>query len=103
MIVVVFRTRLRPEAAAEYGEMAIEMSELAKAVPGHVSHKGFLAADGEKATIVEFETQKALDAWRRDRDHLRAKKAGRESFFSEYKYQICDVTREHRWKLPLKE
>ncbi len=32
------------------------MSALAKAMPGYISHKGFVAEDGERVTIVEFES-----------------------------------------------
>ena len=57
MIVTVFRTRLNPGVQEEYGPMAKQMSELAQAVPGYISHKGFTADDGERVTIVEFESE----------------------------------------------
>jgi heme-degrading monooxygenase HmoA len=66
MIVTVFRTRMNPDVQDEYGPMAKRMSELARAVPGYVSHKGFVADDGERLTIVEFETEEALQKWRVD-------------------------------------
>jgi antibiotic biosynthesis monooxygenase (ABM) superfamily enzyme len=43
MIVTVFRSRLNTQAHEEYGAMAKRMSELARTVPGYVSHKGFVA------------------------------------------------------------
>jgi heme-degrading monooxygenase HmoA len=39
MIVTVFRSRLNPDAQDEYGPMARRMSELARTIPGYVSHK----------------------------------------------------------------
>ena len=33
MILTVFRSRLRPEAQAEYGELAPQMSKLARSMP----------------------------------------------------------------------
>src|SRR3954451_12648873 len=95
MIVTVFRSRLNPGAQEEYGPMARRMSELARAVPGYISHKGFVAEDGERVTIVEFESEEALNAWSADPEHAKAKKRGSESFFSEYRVQICNVLR-HR-------
>jgi heme-degrading monooxygenase HmoA len=73
------------------------MSELARAVPGYISHKGFVAEDGERVTIVEFESEEALHKWRIDPEHRAAKKRGFESFFSEFKFQICSVIRERAW------
>ena len=103
MIVTVFRSRLRPEAADEYGPMAKRMSELARTIPGYVSHKGFVADDGERVTIVEFETEEAVKEWGRHQEHVGAKRRGIESFFSEYKFQICSVIRGRAWSAGARE
>jgi heme-degrading monooxygenase HmoA len=97
MIVTVFRSRLNPGAQEEYGPMAKRMSELARTIPGYISHKGFAAEDGERVTIVEFESEKALEEWRRHTEHAKAKRQGIISFFSEYSFQICSVLRERAW------
>ncbi|MCK1735306.1 antibiotic biosynthesis monooxygenase [Bradyrhizobium sp. 138] len=92
MIVTIFRSRLNPGVQDEYGPMAKQMSELARTIPGYVAHKGFVADDGERVTIVEFENEEALQEWRHP-DHVRAKRRGIESFFSDYSVQICSVLR----------
>ncbi|KJC33303.1 hypothetical protein UB31_04770 [Bradyrhizobium sp. LTSP849] len=97
MIVTVFRTRLNPGVQDEYAPMAKRMSELAQAIPGYISHKGFVADDGERVTIVEFETEEALHQWRIDPEHAKAKRRGVEAFFNEFKFQICSVIRERVW------
>lgn len=97
MIVTVFRSRLNPGAQEEYDPMAKRMGELVRTIPGYVSHKGFVAEDGEKVTIVEFESEAALRAWRIHPEHAKAKRRGIESFFSDYKYQICSIVRERAW------
>lgn len=97
MIVTVFRTRINPGVQNEYGPMAERMSELARTVPGYISHKGFVADDGERVTIVEFKSEEALHRWRVDPEHRAAKKRGVESFFSEFKFQICSVIRQRIW------
>ena len=61
------------------------------------SRKGFVADDGERVTIVEFETEEALHQWRIDPEHAKAKRRGVEAFFSEFKFQICSVIRERVW------
>jgi heme-degrading monooxygenase HmoA len=102
MIITVFRSRLNPDAVDEYGPMAKRMSELARTIPGYVSHKGFVAEDGERVTIVEFETEEALKEWSRHKEHATAKRRGIESFFSEYKFQICSLVRGRSWSIKTK-
>ena len=94
MIVTVFRSRLRPESVDEYGDWAGRMSELAKTMPGYISHKGFVAPDGERVTIVEFEDEESLKGWSHQSEHMEAKKKGRSDFYSEYKIQVCTVQRQ---------
>lgn len=93
MIVTVFRSRLNPETQFEYASMAKHMSELARTIPGYLSHKGFIAEDGERVTIVEFESEEALHAWRVHPEHAKAKKRGIDSLFTSYSFQICSVLR----------
>lgn len=94
MILTVFRSRLRPEIVDEYHGWAGRMSQLAKTMPGYVSHKSFVAEDGERVTIVEFESEEAQRAWSRHAEHVDAKKKGRADFYLEYKLQVCQVVRE---------
>jgi heme-degrading monooxygenase HmoA len=97
MIVTIFRSRLNPGAEEEYGPMARHMSELARTIPGYVSHKGFAAEDGERVTIVEFESEEALQQWRHHPEHVKAKRRATQSFYSDYKFQICTVIRDRVW------
>jgi heme-degrading monooxygenase HmoA len=94
MILTVFRSRLRPESADEYAEWSARMSELARTMPGYISHKGFSAPDGERVTIVEFADEESLRAWSLHTEHLAAKKKGRSDFYSEYRIQVCTVQRQ---------
>lgn len=97
MIVTVFRNRLRPGHQAAYYDTAKRMSELARAMPGYVSHKSFTAEDGERVTIVEFADEASQKAWARQAEHMSAQADGRRSFYSEYSLQVCSVIRRSRW------
>ena len=97
-MVTVFRSRVRPEAQDEYAPVAARMSELAQKMPGYLSHKGFVAEDGERVTIVEFASEEAHRAWAQHLEHIEAKKKGRSTFYSEYKIQICAVQRENEFR-----
>jgi len=94
MVITVFRSRLNPDAQDEYAGWAARMSELARTMPGYVSHKGFVAADGERVTIVEFESAEAQRAWRAHPEHQEAQKKGRAGFYLEYRIQVCEVLRQ---------
>ena len=98
MQITVFRSRLRDDGHAEYMALAPQMSELAKTMPGYLSHKVFIAEDGERLTLVEFESEEAQRVWATNAQHVAAKKRGREAFYSEYSIQVCEVVRESRFK-----
>src|SRR5262249_11190032 len=97
MIVAVFRSRLNPGAQDEYGPMARRMSELVGDIPGYISHKAFVADDGERVTIVKFETKEAPREWRIHPQHGTAKRHAIESLFAQYKFQIRSVIRDRSW------
>jgi len=98
MILTVVRSRLAPGVQEEYDPIAREMSELARSIPGHISHKGFVAEDGEKVTIVEFESEEALHEWKVHPRHLEAKRLGFTKFYSTISYQICNVVHARSWE-----
>jgi len=98
MIVTIFRSRLAPGVEDEYFPLAERMSKLATAMPGYISHKGFVAEDGERVTLVVFETAETQRAWQTHPEHLQAQKRGRERFYSDYHIQVCEVVRESQFK-----
>jgi len=82
MLLTVFRSRLNLEHQEAYASLASQMSLLVAELPGYVSHKGFVAADSERVTIVEFSSEEGMKAWATHPQHVEAKKKGRPSFFS---------------------
>ena len=95
MIVVVFRSRLRPGVEQEVERVGARMYELATRMPGFVSYRDYQAADGEAVTVVEFESTETLKAWREHPEHKAAQAAGRERFFESYRIQVCRVERDY--------
>ena len=85
MIVTVFRSRLMPGVREEYIALVDRMVELAATMPGYISHKGFFAEDGERVTVVEFEHEEGMRAWRTNPEHRAAQKKAREIYYSEYR------------------
>jgi heme-degrading monooxygenase HmoA len=97
MIVTVFRSRLMPGVRDDYVTLVGRMVELAKAMPGYISHKGFFADDGERVTIVEFESEEAQRAWRMQPEHREAQRKAREEYYEAYSVQVCEVKREMKF------
>ncbi len=94
MVVTIFRSRLKSGSQQEYYELAARMGEIARTMPGYISHKGFTNEDGERVTIVEFESEEAQRLWAVHAEHLEAKKKGRKDFYAQYRILVCKVERE---------
>jgi heme-degrading monooxygenase HmoA len=97
MIVTVFRSRLMPGVREDYVALVDRMAELAASMPGYISHKGFFAEDGERCTIVEFESEEAQRAWRMNAEHREAQRKARDIYYAAYSVQICEVKREAKF------
>ena len=97
MIVVVFRSRLRAGDTSAYEATAVRMDELAHQQPGFRSIKTFSAEDGERVSIVEFDTLEAVNAWRANAEHREAQRRGRSEFYADYSLQTCELIREAKF------
>lgn len=98
MVVIVFRSRLRDDIDLPALEaLGAEMAAIATAMPGFLSYKDYAAADGELLTLVEFESEEHLAAWRDHPDHQAAQERGRREFFADYQIQICTPQRAYRF------
>ena len=95
MVVVVFRSRLKPGVEQEITELGAHIYALGSAMPGFISYRDYQGADGESVTIVEFESLETLKAWRDQPEHREAQEAGRKKFFSEYRITVCEAVRDY--------
>jgi heme-degrading monooxygenase HmoA len=98
MIVTVFRSRLMPDVREEYVALVDRMIEIASIMPGYISHKGFFAEDGERVTIVEFESEEAQRAWRMHPEHREAQRKARDVYYASYSVQVCELKRESKFE-----
>jgi heme-degrading monooxygenase HmoA len=98
MMVVVFRARRTLEGEGEeYKRWFLRMGELAREMPGYLSHKSYAADDGERLTLFEWESADTLRAWASHPEHIAVKKLGRDKFYAEYRLQVCEVVRDSRF------
>lgn len=99
MIIVLFRSRL-VDAPDGYGEMAQEMEDLARTMPGFVDVKAFKAEDGERLTVVWWQDEATLKGWREQVRHRVAQRLGREQWYRYYKLEVAEVIRESAFERP---
>jgi heme-degrading monooxygenase HmoA len=99
MIIVLFRSKL-VDAPDGYGEMAQEMEDLARTMPGFVDVKAFKAEDGERLTVVWWQDQATLKGWREQVRHRVAQRLGREQWYQYYKLEVAEVIRTNAFERP---
>jgi len=92
MLIVLFRSRL-VDAPEGYAEMAQEMLDSARSMPGFVDVKAFKGEDGERLTVVWWQDEDTLRAWRLHARHLVAQRLGRERWYEYYKIEVAEVIR----------
>ncbi len=94
-VVTVFRSRLRRDSEANgYDELAARMEDRARAMPGFIDFKTFSSPDGERLSVIVFDTITHQHAWRDDPEHRVAQQRGRDAFYSEYSITVCqELTR----------
>jgi heme-degrading monooxygenase HmoA len=100
MILTVFRSRLNEAFSDDYDRHVQTTSALAEQMTGFLGHKMFTAPDGERVTLVEFDSMENQRAWSLSAEHRAAAIAGRRGFYSEYRIQICTVDRDARFVAP---
>jgi heme-degrading monooxygenase HmoA len=94
MIVVLFRSRLTPEAGEDYEQMADEMLATAKDMPGFVDFKTFQAADGERVSIIRWQDLETLAQWRSHPRHRVAQQQGRAKWYQYFRIEVAEIIRE---------
>lgn len=94
MVVVIFRSRMRSDPGPDYERTAGRMLELARGMPGFVSFQHYEAEDGERVSLIEFESDEALRAWRQHPEHREAQRRGRADWYAWFRLTTCAPLRE---------
>jgi heme-degrading monooxygenase HmoA len=97
MVIIVFRSRLRGDVGADYGETADAMLARARTMPGFVEFKHFQADDGERLSLIRWESAESLRAWADDPEHRDAQRRGRERWYTAYTIDVAEVVRTSRF------
>ncbi|MFN8027643.1 MAG: antibiotic biosynthesis monooxygenase [Acidimicrobiia bacterium] len=97
-VITVFRSRLRDDVSDDYFTLAAELRERAGQIDGFVEQKVFVAEDGERLTLVIFDTDAGQQEWRTDPVHRAAQQRGRDEFYDAYDVTVCEAQRRHAWQ-----
>ena len=102
MLVVTFRNRMAPGVdEQEYGQRVGKLFEIVAALPGFRGIRSYAAEDGERLSLIEFDSHESLAAWREHAEHRVAQELGKQKYYSEYHLQICELVREsHKEPIP---
>lgn len=92
MLIVLFRSKLVDQPDG-YADMAQEMLDAAKTMPGFIDVKAFKADDGERLTLVWWRDEETLRGWRTHARHLVAQRLGRERWYEYYKIEVAEIIR----------
>lgn len=92
-VIVVFRSRRRPDHEDEYQDTLPAVLEEVRALPGFLGNKTYRADDGENVNVIHLADADALERWRAHPVHVPAKRRGREAFYAQYELIVADVTR----------
>lgn len=69
----------------------------AKTMPGFIEFKSFKADDGERLSLVYWEDDETLRAWRNDIRHVEAQRAGRDRWYDYYRIDVAHIERSSRF------
>lgn len=98
MFLVVFRNRKRADIdAAAYSIDAQRMEDLARAQPGFLSFKSYVADDGEVIALSEWADAASARAWGAQAERARSSSAGARGLYTDHSLYTCENPHTHQF------
>lgn len=98
MVIVLIRTRMRPDAdPSAYEALNARMEALVATIPGYLGASGYVSDDGDEVAMIRFASQDALRVWREHPEHRAAQALGRSDFYAWYHIEVCEVVRAYEF------
>jgi heme-degrading monooxygenase HmoA len=76
-----------------YGAMAQRMVDLGSRYDGFLGIESARGADGLGITVSYWRDEAAILAWKRDTEHEKAQRGGREAWYDAYEVRVAKVER----------
>ncbi|ROH91113.1 antibiotic biosynthesis monooxygenase [Stagnimonas aquatica] len=90
---VIFSSTRQADDGATYGETAERMVQLAQQQPGYLGVESTRGTDGFGITVSYWESEAAIQAWKRQLEHSEARRQGRERWYQHYELRVAKVER----------
>ena len=89
---VIFTSR-RTDGDHGYGAMADKMVALGSGSDGFLGIDSARGADGLGITVSYWRDEASIAAWKRDTEHQKAQRGGRQTWYADYEVRIAKVER----------
>ena len=95
---VIFKSKRQDDNYGLYYEHNNALDEKIKSLPGYIEHFGIRNPETrEGVTVAYFDSLEAIDQWRKDKEHIDAKKLAKSDFYENYQVEITEVIDKYGW------
>jgi heme-degrading monooxygenase HmoA len=95
---VIFKSKRQDANQDLYYQHNNALEEKIKSLPGYIKHSGIRHPETrEGVTIAYFDSLEAIDNWRKDSEHIDAKKLAKSNFYENYSVEITEVIDLYGW------
>lgn len=96
---VIFKSKRQNANGNLYYEHNDKLDEKIRTLPGYVKHSGMRHPETrEGMTVAYFDSLEAIDKWRKDAEHMDAKKLAKSHFYENYSVEITEVIDSYGWE-----
>ena len=97
---VIFKSKRQDANSELYYQHNDALDEKIKSLPGYIKHSGIRHPETrEGVTVAYFDSLDAIDMWRKDAEHMSAKKLAKSDFYENYSVEITEVIDQYGWNL----
>ena len=95
---VIFKSKRQDANSELYYQHNDLLDEKIKSLPGYIKHSGLRHPETrEGVTIAYFNSLDAIDNWRKDGEHMNAKKLAKSEFYENYSVEVTEVLDAYGW------
>lgn len=95
---VIFKSKRQDANSELYYQHNDLLDEKIKSLPGYIKHSGMRHPETrEGVTIAYFNSLDAIDNWRKDGEHMDAKKLAKSEFYENYSVEVAEVLDAYGW------
>ena len=90
---VIFTSKRVVDDGQAYGVVAQRMADLGARYDGFLGMESARSTDGLGITVSYWRDEAAILAWKRDTEHEKAQRGGREAWYERYEVRVAKVER----------